>query len=520
MFKKFENYSFLLGALIFVVSAVEVAFTLPLALCIKITFGGEPGNLERTILAYLRNEFGVTFDKFIVLSWVMAMVSVLLGFLTVIVQQWLLWMSHAKLVSLLLDRISVSKNWDGLGHQYSRIRKVILTEVQNYSMFWLASRSNIFGRGLFIIIFFMSIFAYYFSEFGLTEKILLFASASLLGGIFFILKKVFRTKGMAREVVARRIFAVTDEILQNMRVIKILGRNDFFQEKIWREVSDFRKISLQFGILPHIPRMIIELLIFTFLATFILASTDTIATSEIYFVLAFLRLLPSMNILLRNVADLGLGRAAKFELNQLYYMATQKNHRKEDPNILVNLDQLNKVLSDEKQDYNIILVKGKSGSGKTTLLNNLLLDNQKLRSVLSYDENHRRIGYVPQDVFLINGDVYQNIAFGKQINREVIDELLVDVGLAHFVGRSVIFDVNGGELSGGERQRVGIARCLYSEVNVILMDEPTAALDRETENKIANLIRKLALEGVDFMIVTHSDVFDLISSATLELEKV
>ena len=522
MFKRIEIYSICLGVFIFFVSALEVAFTIPLAFCLKVVFGGEVGKIEDSFVSFVYTTLNIQFYELVIIAWSLIVVSIILSFFVIVLQQNLLWGSHAKLVRNLLIRISVSSNWDGLGSQNSRTRKIIVTEVQNYSMFWLASLSNIIGRGTFITLFAFGILYHYLSGSRYIEKI--WYIFVLLAVLFFVfsLQKMFRIKGKKRENISRKIFSITDEILQNMRVIKILRRKLYFSRKIESELAKFRAVSLSFGVLPHIPRVLIELSVFSSLAGFIIytSTSDGTVSNEIYVILALARLTPSLNILFRNVADLGVGRAAREELIKLSDLISDRSSRKRAKGQSKILEKLKKSVNEGADKYFIALIKGKSGSGKSTFLNDLLLSEAESANVFNNVGRDTKYGYVPQEVFLLNGDVYENVAFGNEIDKRTINTLLVNVGLRSFVDTTHVLDINGSDLSGGEKQRLGIARCIYSNIDVLLMDEPTAALDPKTECKIVSLIERLATEHIKFVIVTHSNAFDGIASSILDMEQI
>ena len=124
----------------------------------------------------------------------------------------------------------------------------------------------------------------------------------------------------------------------------------------------------------------------------------------------------------------------------------------------------------------------------------------------------RGVGYIPQSVFLLDGTIAENIAFG--IPRERVDEARVRAAvkmarLEEFVaslpdGLDTRVGERGAKISGGQLQRIGIARALYPGPAVLLMDESTSALDGATERGIVGTIRKLAKGRVIVMIAHRS----------------
>jgi HlyD family secretion protein len=152
---------------------------------------------------------------------------------------------------------------------------------------------------------------------------------------------------------------------------------------------------------------------------------------------------------------------------------------------------------------------GANGSGKTTLVDviaGLLVPETGRMEVdgIAIDDANRgawqsRIAYVPQNIFLLDTSIAQNIALGMDetaIDRErlvmaaqlaQLDELVAALpgGYAHRIGE------RGVSLSGGQRQRIGIARALYTNASVLILDEATNALDGLTEQELMTTIMRL-----------------------------
>jgi putative ABC transport system ATP-binding protein len=167
-----------------------------------------------------------------------------------------------------------------------------------------------------------------------------------------------------------------------------------------------------------------------------------------------------------------------------------------------------------------VAIAGPSGSGKTTLLNLLgLLDFPDEGSLRFEDQDtsglnehqrarirRKRIGFIFQNLNLIPVlTSYENIEYfllkrkvPRNNIRKSVTEALACVGLADKAGQ------RANTLSGGERQRVAIARALVRNVDVVLADEPTAALDQETAHAIVDLMKRLNRErGIAFIFATH-----------------
>lgn len=170
-------------------------------------------------------------------------------------------------------------------------------------------------------------------------------------------------------------------------------------------------------------------------------------------------------------------------------------------------------VSMEVQTSDVVAIIGPSGAGKSSflrLLNRLdeptegtvYLDGTDYREI-DPQELRRRIGLIPQNPALSRGTVSENVALGARIrdepvNRERVTALLERMGLGGYEDRAV------GDLSGGEQQRVSIARTLYVDPEVLLLDEPTSHLDSTTEEQIEELLAELIRDDdLTCVLVTH-----------------
>jgi putative ABC transport system ATP-binding protein len=170
-------------------------------------------------------------------------------------------------------------------------------------------------------------------------------------------------------------------------------------------------------------------------------------------------------------------------------------------------------ISIEVHHGDLVAVVGPSGSGKSSFLRLLnRLDEPTSGAVYLHGQDYRtisprmlrhRVGMVMQSPFLFPGTVADNLRFGphqrgEELALDAIEDLLGQVDLAGFAGR----DVDG--LSGGEAQRVSLARTLANAPDVLLLDEPTAALDDDTKQEVEALLgRILRTRSIPCLLVTH-----------------
>ena len=166
----------------------------------------------------------------------------------------------------------------------------------------------------------------------------------------------------------------------------------------------------------------------------------------------------------------------------------------------------------------VTVVLGASGSGKSTLARVILgiwpassgfvkLDGQ---SVDSWDrmELGPHIGYLPQDIELFDGSIAENIARSGQVDSDKVIAAAEAAGLHTMILRFPKgYDTPMGEagvlLSGGQRQRIGLARALYGDPALVVLDEPNANLDDEGENALVRAVNGLKAKGKTVVLISH-----------------
>jgi ABC-type bacteriocin/lantibiotic exporter with double-glycine peptidase domain len=169
------------------------------------------------------------------------------------------------------------------------------------------------------------------------------------------------------------------------------------------------------------------------------------------------------------------------------------------------------------QEGDFIGIIGQSGSGKTTLINllsglltptkgNIFIDRKNIKHYSISDI----IGYVPQDIFLLDDTIKKNIAFGTandNINEKNVLEATRISNLQKFLdtnslGIEASVGNLGAKLSGGQKQRIGIARALYKNVPILILDESTSSLDTNIENSFIGEIKNIK-KRLTIIFVSH-----------------
>jgi len=252
-------------------------------------------------------------------------------------------------------------------------------------------------------------------------------------------------------------------------------------------------------------------------------------------------MIPSFNGITSSVGNLRINRVKFKEItddfsNQEKYLENFISENKNDSELIdfkndiqlknisfkyENTDRkiIDKISFQIKKGQSIGII-GQTGSGKSTLVDlilgvlepnegEILIDGSNL-NYKNLSSWHRNIGYIPQDLFLINDTIKKNIALGisdEKIDVEKLDRAVKISNLGNFISKlEKKLDTKVGErgikISGGEKQRVSIARAFYNKPNIIVMDEATSSLDNNTEKEFMKSIETIKNNST-LIIIAH-----------------
>lgn len=365
---------------------------------------------------------------------------------------------------------------------------------------------------------------------------------------YFLLYKLVRKKlvlnGQVISQVSTERFRLMNEGFGGIKDVLLLNRSQDFVKRFEESGKVFaRALGLNSSI-AQVPRYFMELIAFGTMIGLVLlliklheGNLGAVLPILAVYALAAFKLLPALQQIYSSIAQIK-GNLAAFEAVEGDLERSVGIHKpitKEVPTIRTELKK-QIILSDIKFNYpgklrpavdgvnmtipvnSVVGLVGSSGSGKSTLIDLLLgllipqsghiyVDDTHITS-----ENKRgwqdTLGFVPQSIFLSEGTIAENIAFGlpiadidlKQVNKALELASLTDLVAQLPNGVNTQVGERGVQLSGGQRQRIGIARALYHEADVLVFDEATSALDGITEKVIMDAIHDFSGQKTIVMI--------------------
>ena len=338
------------------------------------------------------------------------------------------------------------------------------------------------------------------------------------------------------------------QMIRGIKSIRVMDRESFFEEKNADHVDRMLQLERKEHSLRDVPRALIESVtvsaMLIYLLIYYLGGNDLTELVPVLSAMALttIRLLPSVSRLSSSATSAAYRKSALKTVSEICEktgkLPAETPSKTGSPLPTLNpgfqreiqLEDICFAYEDGKKpildhaDFRVckgqfVGIIGTSGAGKTTsvdillgLLNpisgHVLIDGQDI------SENQKAwrslIAYIPQEVFILNGTIRDNVAFGQtsdQQDETKIWEALEDAQLADHV-RSLPDGLNtnigeaGVRFSGGQRQRLGIARALYLDPQILILDEATSSLDQETEAELMAAIHQLKKKKTLIMI-TH-----------------
>ncbi|NUM37358.1 MAG: ABC transporter ATP-binding protein, partial [Candidatus Brocadiae bacterium] len=362
------------------------------------------------------------------------------------------------------------------------------------------------------------------------ESMVVFAFLGITSGIFLkIFRKKIKQAGKQNQQHHIQMIKWVNQGLCASKEVKVTGREDFFVNAYTANSKKFAATLCYYQLMNQIPKLFLETIaIVTILTIVTIVVIENKKTNELFPILALFcmsafRLMPSINRINCYINSILYYKPSvdviykdlyeDQDSNSSYFQKKSNSYNRND--ILSHLscgisienvsfqypnavDYVLKNVSFHIPKGKSVAFIGQSGSGKTTMANiilGLLDPSQGTVTVggINIHDNPKAwssiVGYIPQSIYLSDDTIKNNVAFGieeEKIEEEKVWGSLEKAQLKEFIEKlpdrlNTYIGERGIRLSGGQRQRIGIARALYHEPEVLILDEATSSLDNATE---------------------------------------
>ena len=530
--KQLKKLAFLSGLLFFgmLLESLSLASVLPL---ISVVIDGNATFLK----PYIPSEILEYFD-------LITIVLILVGFVFIIKSGFLILLYRfqnsllSRIVKQISDRLYISYMQRPypyfIDQNTSEIIKKLQLDIQNFYLF---------TQSVMIITIELSLSLAILISLFIIEPIGAIFCLVLFTFILLIYNKVFKKRiiklGIERQEALTNSNQIIYDSISGIKDIIILKKASFFINKFIDTTKTKARIDTSYNNISQIPRLVIELFALGGILFLVLLKLNTQFSENSLqqilglFAAGVFKLIPSANKILMSLQIFKFTTPSlKLIYDDLDFISEPSNNLIPEQNFkTVDVKKIffnykdNEVLKDLSIQFSkneILGIYGESGTGKSTFIDILMgLQKPKSGSIFYNGKQVNDISsisaYVPQKVFFLNDSILSNIAIGipkELINVERIKEVIKICQLSSLIeeledGLNTIIGEGGQKISGGQRQRIGIARALYQEPKLLILDESTNSLDSETESKFINDILLLK-NKICLIFISHDK--ELLSS--------
>ncbi len=494
---------------------------------------GDMSQLEQnTFIAEIYRQSGITSEsQFIFLVGLCVLGLLFASMIISIFTIWGLSMFANKIGTEIADRLyTYYLNQDWLFHasgSSAQLTKKIATETMRVTGAVLVPLMQMNSKVTLSLLMSISIFLY-------DPKVALIG-LSIFAISYFFLFKGFRNKlnknGIAISEVNEERFRLMNEGFGGIKDLLLTGRDNDFIDRFNKSGKTLAYSQGTNAALAHAPRYFVELLAFGSMIVLILyliashnGNLGMILPILSVYAIGIIKLLPAFQQIYSSMAIIKANIPAFESIKQDLYDSLHMESKSQKferncftPKQNISLENITFTYPNKEEPAlneldmnisanNVIGIVGPSGSGKSTLIDILLgliypqkghlkIDN-KIINMKNRRSWQNTIGFVAQSIFLSEGTIAENVAFGlpkNQIDLDRVNHALEIAHLSEFVkslknGINTKVGERGVQLSGGQRQRIGIARALYNNAQVLVLDEATSSLDGITEKMIMEAI--------------------------------
>jgi ABC-type branched-subunit amino acid transport system ATPase component len=371
----------------------------------------------------------------------------------------------------------------------------------------------------------------------------------LFGGVLYILYSVLQKKakilGIKQAKLSIKSSELLREVLSSYRQSVVSGRRGYYSNEVGIKQKELAKINAEVSFFPNISKYSLEIVVVV--STLLIAALQFVQSTADHavavlsiFLAASTRIAPGILRIQQNL--ISIKTLSGSALETLEFAETLNNYKynsKLNPFNTIHSGFVPKIdvqnvsmmypgstklifenINFSIEEFSITAIVGKSGAGKTTLVDIILGIHDPIEGEVTVAQVSPKmaiqkwpgaIAYVPQDVKIINGTIRDNICIGylkEEVAEIDVVEAVHNSRLNDFIsslpkGVETYIGDGGAFLSGGQKQRLGIARALLTKPRLLILDEATNAMDKETETEFFEVLQQLK-KNTTILMIAHN----------------
>jgi|LakMenEpi03Aug12_release.lakeMendotaPanAssembly.Ray.scaffolds.fasta_scaffold06923_18 ABC-type bacteriocin/lantibiotic exporter with double-glycine peptidase domain len=361
-------------------------------------------------------------------------------------------------------------------------------------------------------------------------------------------KKIFFMISSKYNLITESRYGFIDELVNGVREIKLYNLKNFYKKRYLNNENLFTKLEIIKKLISTLPKVILEFLLILSTVIIIILNYNTLDEIFPFLTLIFFISFRSLPIIVSTISMISSLQINQSQIN-LVVSALDKikdisknkvftenlnsknlvNFKKQDmileiKNVSFSYRVNNRIFSGLNFTFkqgNIYALLGENGSGKSTLTDLLTGLLKPTTGAIFFnginindfeDDWFLKVGYLSQTFFLFNETIKKNIILSSEENnfkKDLYEQSIKTVQLNDYINNLPALDNtevldHGKNLSGGQRQKIALARLLYKNTDVILLDEATSSLDRDSAKEICEVMQRIKKHKI-IIIITHSD---------------
>lgn len=432
----------------------------------------------------------------------------------------------------LMDEFMKSDYMSFLKTDASTLISSVVNETQRFSSQVLMPIAEILSRAFLIIS--ISIFLIIYDPISTISILIVIFSSYIL--YYLSLKNKIKENNVLLTKSNKDLVKYSNDIFSSFREIKIYGLEKFFVKSFFKSVEKISSIRFFTIFFSSTPRFVMEILVFACIFIYFIFFNQNNNVNFGYLSLllySFFKIIPSLQGLFANYISL---KSSLHSLNTIYEFLKNSNYKNKIKEINLNLNEKFKKISINDLDFSFnnkvvfkgaqleissgekIAILGPSGTGKSTLINLLigilpakrgqvLLNEREIRTNIQLNLLLKDIiSIIPQKTVLMETTLKENIVLNKEFDEDKFNETLKVTKLDELIKNlpekeETHIHSSNLNLSGGQIQRISIARALYRDPKILIIDEGFNQLDTKTEEVLLNNI--LGLNNLTVIIIYH-----------------